>query len=312
MGARIRRWAVYVLRLFAWWPCSLLWLLPVAQAQLGPQTVVREFCRLDALGARATLHGWPQIAPLVAWEFEPAWDRVVLVTSYTVGWPLAEGETGFRVEVRYAVTGEVTARGFRESAQIESRQFLVEPGDDGSWRIAGPPPPPHVFANDVDVAGMQRSLERGGVNFLPNSLFVWQLFRDSGWGIPMESTAELARTQVFRSATEGNPADLVLYLDGEVPYHVAVLEEEGVVVSSTLNAGIVRTPEDAFPGLRRYLRLRPPELWPATPTPTLSAAALEGLLPTVQATPSPKGTGSSLRSSPTRTHRAKERRRRKP
>lgn len=278
--------------------CFMNWLLAVAvvglesvprsaEAQFGPQTLVREFCRLDAVGARATVQGWSQISPLVQWEFEPAWDRVVLITSYTVGWPVAHEENSFVVEVRYAVRGTVTAAGFDENSHIEARTFRVDPSPDGNWKIAGPPPPPHIFANDVDIAAMQQSLQRGGVNFLPNSLFVWQLYRRNGWDIPFEHTAALAQTQVFRTTTKPEPGDLVLYLDGQSPYHVGVLESEDVVVSTTLNGGMVRTPLEAFGGERRFLHLRPPELWPPTPTPRLSREEIERILPSVlpQATP---------------------------
>lgn len=250
-------------------------------AQLGPQNVVREFCRLDAVGARATLQGWGRVAPLVQWPWEPAWDRVVLITSYTVGWPIAEEQGKFAIEVRYAVQGVVSAAGLREQTSVESRVFRVEPSDDGFWRIAGPPPPPHVFLHDVDVEAMRRSLAEGGVNFIANSLLVHRLFRQAGWDIPFLSVSELARGEVFREVPEAKAGDLVLYLDGDEPYHVAVLEQEGVVVSATLNAGVVRTSLDAFPGGRKTLRLVEPMPTP-TPTPFLPLAK------TPEATRSPR------------------------
>ncbi|GIW44033.1 MAG: hypothetical protein KatS3mg077_1315 [Candidatus Binatia bacterium] len=290
------------------WPRLLLvfaWLFANerTEAQPGPQTVVREFCRLDAMGARATLHGWAHVGPLVQWEFEPAWDRVVLVTSYTVGWPVAAAEGAFVVEVRYAVRGFVNASGFDEAAQVESRSFRVEPGADGSWRIAGPPPPPHIFTHGVDVPAMQQSLQRGGVNFLPNSLFVWQLYQRNGWNIPFEHTLALGATQIFRATDKPQAGDLVLYLDGDTPYHVGVLETEEVVISATLNAGIVRTALDAFPGARRFLHLRPPELWPPTPTLPPSRSEIERLLstPVPQATPTaaaPRGNATAAARKP--------------
>jgi hypothetical protein len=235
----------------------------LARAQHGPQTVVREFCRLDAMGARVTLQGWPQVAPLVAWLWEPAWDRVVLVSSYTVGWPVPEQEGSFSIEVRYAVQGTITANGLREETSVESRIFHVVPDSTGAWRIAAPPPPPHIFVHHVDPEAMRRSLLAGGVNFVANSTFVNWLYRDAGWEVPLQSTWELARGDSFREVKEARPGDLVLYFDGAHPYHVAVLEQEEVVVSSTLNAGVVRTPIDAFAGARKLMRLVEP-----LPTPT--------------------------------------------
>ncbi len=243
---------------------------PVAWAQRGPQTTVREFCRLDAMGARATLQGWPQVAPLVAWPWEPAWDRVVLITSYTVGWPVAEEEGQFAIEVRYAVQGVVTAAGLREEPHVESRLFRVAPMPDGLWRITGPPPPPHIFADNADASGVQRSLAAGGVNFVANSTFVHRLFGEAGWEVPLLSTLEFERSDRFRVVKEPRPGDLVLYFDGAQPYHVGVLEQEAVVVSSTLNGGVVRTSLDTFAGDRKFLRLVEPEPLPTlTPTPHL-------------------------------------------
>ncbi len=273
-----------------------------AQAQLGPQTVVREFCRLDAMGARVTIHGWPQIAPLVHWQYEPAWDHVVLITSYTVGWPVAREDQSFHVEVRYAVEGTVTPSGFEDSPRIEARELTLTPTVDGNWEIAGPLLPPHIFRNHVDVGAMQQSLQRGGVNFLPNSLFVWDLYRRNGWEIPFEHTVALARTQIFRVTQKPEPGDLVLYLGEDTPYHVAVLESEDIVVSATLNGGIVRTPLDAFPGERRFLHLRPPELWPATPTPRASGEEIQGLLPRLLPTTTPRGSAAAAQRKPRRTN----------
>lgn len=238
-------------------------------AQLGPQNVVREFCRLDAIGARVTVPGWARVAPLVQWTWEPAWDRVFLITSYTVGWPVVQEEGRFAVEVRYALRGVVTALGLREQDSVESRVFHVEPSDGGVWRIVGPPPPPHVFFHDVDVEMMSRSLAQGWLNFVSNSLWVHGVFRQAGWDIPLLSVSELARGEAFREVQEAKGGDLILYFDGDEPYHVGVLEQEGVVVSATLNAGVVRTSVDAFPGTRKALRLVEPM---PTPIPTPVAA----------------------------------------
>src|SRR5215475_3198987 len=72
-----------------------LWLLcasvasavPVAAVESGPQGVVRQFCQADGLGLRVSPWGWSNVAPLVSWQLEPAWDEVVLITDYQVGPP---------------------------------------------------------------------------------------------------------------------------------------------------------------------------------------------------------------------------------
>lgn len=257
-------------------------------ADLGPQTVVREFCQADAVGARASIQGWPRIAPLVEWPLEPAWDRVALITSYTVGWPLPAADETLAVEVRYLLTAWVTAKGVDEKPQVESIVFRVR-AQGTAWHVVGPPPPPHIFAQRTDAQAMQRSLANGGVNFLPNSLFVWQMFRSAGWNVAPQLTADLLTGGVYRSVPEPKTGDLVVYLRDGIPYHTGLLEASGQVVSSTLNAGIMRAPIDAFAGAARYLRLvQPAEVPPtAATTPDTPSAEPASISPKPAATLKP-------------------------
>lgn len=234
-----------------------------AAVELGPQGVVRQFCQADALGRRATASGWTAIAPLVEWSFEPAWDHVVLIGGYEVGSP-EQGEDGaLVVEVRYSIIGQLSALGLDTVVYVDTVAFEVRaPGETG-WRIVGPPPAPHIFGNRVDIDLMRRSLEQGGVNFIPDSVFVWQVFRSAGWNVPFERTADLLAGGGYRPVDRPAVGDLVVYLRDERPYHVGLLESEGQVVSSSLNAGIVRTAIEAFAGEVRYLRLVEPEPAPA-------------------------------------------------
>ena len=52
----------------------------------------------------------------------------------------------------------------------------------------------------------------------------------------------------FTTERTAEVGDLVLYFDGEQPYHVGVVESDDTVVSATLNGGIRRTPFGAFAG----------------------------------------------------------------
>jgi len=83
---------------------SLFLASPTRAADPGPQNVVREFCQLDANGARlgSVGHG---IAALVGWPFDPAWDEVLFITGYQIGStrPLDEGRLA--IDVEYAVVG---------------------------------------------------------------------------------------------------------------------------------------------------------------------------------------------------------------
>lgn len=229
-----------------------------AAREVGPQSVVRRFCEADGVGRRVSVAEWSTIAPLVAWPFEPAWDHVVLVGSYQVGAPrgLEQGRVG--IDVAYSVLGQVSGLGLETTVHVETVTFALE-AVEGQWRIVGPPPPPHLFWSHVDVERVRRSLEAGDVNFVPNTLFVWWMLRSAGWNVPLVSTAELLSGEDYRVVREAKPGDVVVYLRGGVPYHVGLLEAEDQVVSSTLNAGIVRSVVEAFAGEVEYFRLVQPE-----------------------------------------------------
>jgi len=106
---------------------------------------------------------------------------------------------------------------------------------------------------------MRQSLQTGGVDFVPNSLFIWNMFQSAGWAVDFEPVEEFLNGRGFRTVTQPTSGDVVVYLRDGVPYHAGLLEAENQIVSSTLNAGIVRTPAAAFAGEVRYVRLVEPE-----------------------------------------------------
>ena len=242
-----------------------------AAIEFGPQGAVRQFCQADSRGHRATVAGWAAFAPLVAWPLEPAWDHVVLIAGYTVGGPRQLDEETLEIEVRYDVIGQVSAFGFDTTVYVETYPFRVHTYDGTAWRILGPPPPPHIAVSRVEVQAMRASFESGSTNFMPNSLFVTHMYRSAGWRVPAVRTTELLASRVYRRVDEPEVGDLVLFLDAGTPYHVGLLDEPSVMVSSTINAGVVRTPIDAFPGEIEFARLVRPEAGP--PEAGLGAAA---------------------------------------
>jgi hypothetical protein len=244
----------------------------VPALESGARVVVRRFCQADGLGQRVQLAGWPAIAPLVTWLLEPAWDHAVLIDGYQVGLPYAVGESGIAMEVRYAVIGDVSALGLDIAVHLETAEFQMN-GADGTWRILGPPPPPHIFASLVDVDAMRASLQVGGQDFLPNTVFVHRVLRSNGWNAAFVPTTELLQSETYRVVDKPEVNDLAAYLRDGVPYHVGVFEANDRIISSTLNAGVVRTAPDAFPGEMKVLRLAHAE--PAvemTPVPAPRAA----------------------------------------
>lgn len=229
----------------------------VAAAQHGPQGVVREFCQRDALGMRTRLPAWWQVAPLVTWRLEPAWDHVVVIAGYAVGPPRPiEGSTALAVDVSYSVVGTISPDGIRDESTVSTVRFRVDtPGNGAGWRILGPPPPPHVFAERIDPEAVRASLADGAPGFVPNSLFVARVLREAGWPVPRVPTPALLLSAWFRSVDRPAPGDLVVYLRDGRPYHVGILAAADAVVSATLNAGVVRTAPGAFPGDIRRVRL---------------------------------------------------------
>jgi hypothetical protein len=247
--------------------------LPVAAVKSGPQAVVRQFCQADGLGQRVQIAEWAAIAPLVTWSLEPAWDHVVLIGGYEVDSPRTLEDGGVAIEVRYAVIGEVSALGLDTAVHRETVEFRMEAAN-GVWRVLGPPLPPHIFAHRVDMDGLRRSLQFGGLNFLPNSIFIWRMFQSAGWNVTFVPTIDLLNGSTYRAVDKPKVGDVAVYLRDGVPYHVGILEADDRIVSSTLNAGVVRTTPDAFPGEMRYLRLVQPEpVVEAMPRPTSTVAA---------------------------------------
>jgi hypothetical protein len=285
---------------------TLIAALPAAAVESGPQGVVRQFCQADALGHRVTVRGWPEFMPIVSWPFEPAWDSVVLITGYTVGSPRPAENGALEVDVRYDVVGQVSALGLDTGVHVETVTFRVHAPEEG-WRIIGPPPPPHLFGARADIELMQRSFERGALNFLPNSLFIWQMFRSAGWNVAFQRTTDLLGGTAYRIVEKPQTGDVVVYLRDGVAYHAGLLEAENRVVSSTLNAGIVRSAVDAFPGEVRYLRLIKPAPEP-TPVVTTPARPARIVTPAVVKKPVAKPTppkGATHGAQPSARHRVK-------
>jgi len=269
-----RHWIVAPLVLLA---APLLAAVSPVGGQLGPQTVVSQFCQADGLGRRVSVPNWAAVAPLVTWTYEPAWDHVVLISAYMVDSPQPAPQGALTVDVHYQVAGQVSARGVDGEGYLETVTFQVQPSGTG-WRIAGPPPAPHIFGDGVDVDGMRRSLEQGGLNFVANSLFVWRMFRAAGWNVDFEPVGDLLSGTAYRAVDKPLPGDVVAYLRDGSPYHVGLLQAKNQVVSSTLNGGIVRTPTDTFPGEVKYLRLVQPNIVPGV-APAVQLPAYAGMLP---------------------------------
>lgn len=232
--------------------------LLAARAALAadPAETMRNFCRSDGLGHRLHPQTWGNVEPAVTWKLEPAWDRVVLISGYEVGPPQVAGDA-VAFTVTYSVTADVRPAAVTDESRQETRTYrLVKDPNESWWRVLGPPPPPHVFASRVDASDLAASLDPRAERFLSASAFVWQLWTSAGWTIPYADTAALPSLDRLAAVERGTTGDLVVYFDGDTPYHVGMVEGDGIVVSATLNAGVRRAPTHAFFGETRYFRLR--------------------------------------------------------
>ncbi len=230
---------------------------------------MRAFCQADGRGERVDPLRWPGVAPLVTWPLEPAWDHVYLIRGFELGTP-QHRDGGVEVAVQYTITAEVRSSGVKEEVRVETRVFRLVRDDDRVWRIHAPPPPPYVFATAADADALAALFDPQAPAYLSNSAFVWRLLRDAGWAIPYADTATLATASGFAPERTAQVGDVVLYYDGDQPYHVGIVESDDTVVSATLNGGIRRTPFGAFAGEIRYLR--PVATARATPTAAKPAA----------------------------------------
>ena len=235
-----------------------------------PIDTLRDFCRLDGRGDRLLPRTWPNVAPLVSWKLEPAWDEVILVDGYQLGSVRYEADGGATLDVTYEVTATVRAGAILRDAHEETRIYHLEVNENGLSRILGPPPPPHVFATAVDADSMAMSLHPENGQFLSDSVFVWQFLAGAGWNVSPFATHDIASVPELSEVRTPQAGDIVVYYDGEQPYHIGVLESEDVVLSATLNAGVRRAPLDAFAGTVQYRRPRADARKP-TPAPTSSA-----------------------------------------
>ena len=247
---------------------ALLLLLTVSPAQAAnPMDTVHAFCRADGQGDRIVVRTWSNIAPLVQWSLEPAWDHVILIHGFEVGSARYDADGNAFVSVSFHVAADVVAGKVTKEPREEKRTFrLVSDEARTFWQIAGPPPGPHVFLNQVEPDEMAASLDATNGSFLTNASFVQSFLNGAGWELSpflVRDTPSLAELNEVDSPEAG---DIVLYYDGEAPYHIGILESDDVVLSATLNAGIRRAPVDAFAGKVRYRRARA-SARASTPTP---------------------------------------------
>ena len=235
-----------------------------------PLYTIRTFLQADGRGARLAPSTWMEVGDLVTWSLEPAWDHLYLIRGFQLGTPLVR-EQGVDVDVDYTVVAEVRGGMVSEQERVERHTYHLVRGGDGRWRIRAPAPPPYVFASNADDTTMAALLGPDAPEYMSNSAFVWRMLRDAGWTVPYADVATLATAPEFSTERTAEVGDVVLYYDGDQPYHAGIVESDHTVVSVTLNGGIRRTPFASFAGELRYRR--PIATNVPTPTPEPRPAA---------------------------------------
>jgi len=98
------------------------------------QTIVRDFCRQDFLGARLSPEGWSRIKSLTTWKDNPAWKSFRIVLSYEQS-ALTTSFHGARVTVTYMTLGRFDL-GSGYAAESTSREVEFRLKEvDGQLRI---------------------------------------------------------------------------------------------------------------------------------------------------------------------------------
>jgi hypothetical protein len=123
-------------------------------AQMGalkkdPSAILKKYLSLDMKGARLDPLSWEAQRPLISWEEEPIWGRIVVVTDYLVSeevkdWEV-KGNLDVVIPVEFKVLGSVylDQATFLAESQVERIHFRVK-AVRGLWRIVEPLLPPHI------------------------------------------------------------------------------------------------------------------------------------------------------------------------
>jgi hypothetical protein len=127
-------------------------------AEPSPVSVVRQYCRLDAEGARLSSDNpnVEQYFALVKWPDEPGWDGAVVVRNFAVTHS-KPGQSRSAVTVRYFVLGDMDGATVTDSKHHTELVTFTLTKSGGTWKIDGPLIPPHISVHAA-IASLQSLL----------------------------------------------------------------------------------------------------------------------------------------------------------
>lgn len=131
--------------------------------KLGPEDVVKAFCKFDARGKRILRslsdEGNTFYLNIVRWKEESIWDTVILISSYKIR-KINRSQDKSQITVEYLVKGKYSPDAIDIYDKNEKVIFLVSK-TEGGWRIDGPVVKPHVYPEKM-IASLEKRIEQEG------------------------------------------------------------------------------------------------------------------------------------------------------
>jgi hypothetical protein len=127
---------------------------------MSPEAVMQAFCDLDAQGKRLPFYSSGEALSfyreLVHWTGEPNWDKVVIISGFTIG--KTRQMPGYAtIPVTYAVRGKYTTEVTAFYKSVERIEFRIIDTAEG-WKIQSPVVLPHTYAATL-IQGLQSRMK---------------------------------------------------------------------------------------------------------------------------------------------------------
>jgi hypothetical protein len=113
-----------------------------------PEETVKAYLDLDGQGKRLTSKNWSKVLPYISWQEEAGWDKVTVITGYTIRKADVKKDVSAIVTVVFDVLGSLSSD-YQASRRLETVVFTVKKTDAG-WKITDPDTfRPHVLVNPL-------------------------------------------------------------------------------------------------------------------------------------------------------------------
>jgi hypothetical protein len=126
---------------------------------LAAKNALEQYCKLDYEGARIGGHNDlnKQYSALTAWEAEPGWDEVAIISSYIIGDPRRAGRIAV-VDVVYYMVGRFTGEEYVQVAAVQEKNTYQVALTSTGWKIKSGLVPPHVSVSEF-ILHLQKLLD---------------------------------------------------------------------------------------------------------------------------------------------------------